>query len=229
MASPMTTPRDGSLLSRMFRKKEKKHKNKRKNKANNIHEKNNSSDINEEDNDENDNDNENENENENGNKNKDENVNGQENENSELSNEKDLENSMSQTENGQISEEFDEKSIYQEPTFVINHAPVHKTMKTFKLMLAITENFGLTVEEMITILDAAAPASKLVRKLKEFLEIKMPSGFPVQLELPLYHILKATVTFQNFKEMEVTDDVFLIPQDYLLVEKDNVSRLEDDN
>ncbi|ETO19931.1 ankyrin repeat domain 13C [Reticulomyxa filosa] len=124
---------------------------------------------------------------------------------------------------------FDQKSIYQQSTFAINRAPVKKTMKTFKLMLAISDKFGLTVEEMITILDAAAPTSKLARKLKEFLEIKMPPGFPVQLELPLYHVLKATVTFQNFKEMEVGDDIFAIPEDYLLVDKENVGTFEDDN
>eukprot|EP00486_Rosalina_sp_Unknown_P014030 CAMPEP_0201583762 /NCGR_PEP_ID=MMETSP0190_2-20130828/102056_1 /ASSEMBLY_ACC=CAM_ASM_000263 /TAXON_ID=37353 /ORGANISM="Rosalina sp." /LENGTH=90 /DNA_ID=CAMNT_0048026259 /DNA_START=471 /DNA_END=743 /DNA_ORIENTATION=+ len=84
----------------------------------------------------------------------------------------------------------------------------------------MTENFGLSIEEILAILEAAAPQSKLAAKLKEFLEIKMPRGFPIQLELPLFHVLKANVTFKNFEHINPTDDIFVIPQDYLLVEKD---------
>jgi len=224
MSSPVSTPHGGSLLSRMFRKKDKKQKNMKPKKKKQKHEKNysnNSEDINNksENDDEENNEEDNENEDE-----KDNDV-----ESSEVVSEKERENSISQTDKEEIEKTFDTKSIYQQSTFVINQAPVHKTMKTFKLMFAISNDFGLTVDEMITILDAAAPASKLVRKLKEFLEIKMPPGFPVQLELPLYNVLKATVTFQNFKEMEIGDEVFVIPEDYLLVDKDNEGIFEHDN
>jgi len=125
--------------------------------------------------------------------------------------------------------EFDNQSEYQPSTFPINLAPVHKSMKSFKLMLIMSEHFGLSVDEMITILDAAASSNKLVKNLKEFLEIKMPPGFPVQLELPLFHVLKATVTFQNFKEMDISDDLFDIPQDYQVVEKHDLSNFGESN
>ena len=105
-------------------------------------------------------------------------------------------------------------------TFKINPAPCTTTTKSFKLNLAMTEHFGLSIEEILAILEAAAPQSKLAAKLKEFLEIKMPRGFPIQLELPLFHVLKATVTFQNFEHINPSDDIFVVPQEYLLVEKD---------
>ena len=47
----------------------------------------------------------------------------------------------------------------------------------------------------------------------------MPKGFPIQLELPLFHVLKAVVTFQNFKHINPDNKIFAIPDDYLLVEK----------
>eukprot|EP00483_Globobulimina_turgida_P013037 UN13061 len=96
-------------------------------------------------------------------------------------------------------------------TFKINKAPATITSKSFKLNLAMTEHFGLTIEEILAILEAAAPQSKLAAKLKEFLEIKMPRGFPIQLELPLFHVLKAIVTFQNFEHINPSADIFVIP------------------
>eukprot|EP00484_Ammonia_sp_Unknown_P016543 CAMPEP_0197037438 /NCGR_PEP_ID=MMETSP1384-20130603/14653_1 /TAXON_ID=29189 /ORGANISM="Ammonia sp." /LENGTH=621 /DNA_ID=CAMNT_0042467747 /DNA_START=36 /DNA_END=1901 /DNA_ORIENTATION=+ len=105
-------------------------------------------------------------------------------------------------------------------TFVCNPAPSAMTTKSFKLNLAMTENFGLSVEEIVAILEAAAPQSKLAAKLKEFLEIKMPRGFPIQLELPLFHVLKATVTFQNFEHINPPDEIFDIPTGYAMVEGD---------
>ncbi|ETO24072.1 hypothetical protein RFI_13087 [Reticulomyxa filosa] len=234
MESPMTTPRGGSLLSRVFQKKKKGHKHKSSSQlAHRPRKKSSNASLHSHDNE----DSTSNNNNNNNEDDENDNDNDNDNEHSEVSSERDWENSTSRTENDDVAAVFDEKSIYQQSTFVINQAPIRKTMKTFKLMLATSNDFGLTVDEMLTILEAAAPASfvfffsfcKLVRKLKEFLEIKMPSGFPVQLELPLYHVLKATVTFQNFKEMEIDEDIFAIPQDYLLVEKDNVNDFQDDN
>merc|ERR1712176_269027 len=103
-------------------------------------------------------------------------------------------------------------------TFVINKAESVVSTKSFKLNLAMTDSFGLSIEEILAILEAAAPQSKLAAKLKEFLEIKMPRGFPIQLELPLFHVLKGTVTFQNFEHINPSDDIFVIPDDYKLVE-----------
>ena len=41
--------------------------------------------------------------------------------------------------------------------------------------------------------------------------------------MPLYHILKATVTFQNYKHVKISEDIFEIPDDYELVETDDNS------
>jgi len=111
----------------------------------------------------------------------------------------------------------------REETFVINPAECQMTTKAFKLHLAMTDHFGLSIEEILAILEAAAPQSKLAAKLKQFLEIKMPRGFPIQLELPLFHVLKAKVTFQNFEHINPDDELFAIPDDYKTVENKEVT------
>mmetsp|Transcript_47737 Transcript_47737/g.58678 ORF Transcript_47737/g.58678 Transcript_47737/m.58678 type:complete len:666 (-) Transcript_47737:45-2042(-) len=104
-------------------------------------------------------------------------------------------------------------------TFEINKAPTTHSTKKFKLNLYMIQEFGLKLDEILVILDAIAKGSTLAQKLKQFLEIDMPPGFPVRLELPLYHVLKGTVTFQNFKEIDINPKIFEIPNDYTLIEE----------
>lgn len=40
-------------------------------------------------------------------------------------------------------------------------------------------------------------ASPHVSKLKDFITMQLPSGFPVRIEIPLFHVLNACVTFGN--------------------------------
>lgn len=40
-------------------------------------------------------------------------------------------------------------------------------------------------------------ASPHVSKLKDFITMQLPSGFPVKIEIPLFHVLNACVTFGN--------------------------------
>lgn len=40
-------------------------------------------------------------------------------------------------------------------------------------------------------------ASPHVSKLKDFITMQLPAGFPVKIEIPLFHVLNACVTFGN--------------------------------
>lgn len=66
-------------------------------------------------------------------------------------------------------------------TFIINEAKTFNSIRKFKLNLYMIEEFGLKLEELIIILEASAKGSSLAQKLKEFLQIEMPKGFPKQL------------------------------------------------
>lgn len=51
---------------------------------------------------------------------------------------------------------------------------------------------------MLPILDLMSTmASPHVSKLKDFITMQLPSGFPVKIEIPLFHVMNACVTFGN--------------------------------
>lgn len=45
-------------------------------------------------------------------------------------------------------------------------------------------------------------ASPHVSKLKDFITMQLPSGFPVKVEIPLFHVLNALITFGNVFALE---------------------------
>lgn len=64
---------------------------------------------------------------------------------------------------------------------VLGRNPVSKSShKSFKATLAMSEDFPLTVDALIDLLEVIAPF-KQFKKLREFVEIKLPPGFPVKI------------------------------------------------
>jgi len=91
--------------------------------------------------------------------------------------------------------------------------------KTYTAQVAMVEDFPLTVEEFTALLDIAAPHNRMVLKLKEFVEKSLPEGFPVRLIMSVFPTVTATVTCTEFKSVEVDDDKFAIPTDYVQRER----------
>lgn len=47
------------------------------------------------------------------------------------------------------------------------------------------------------------------------MDTKLPPGFPVKIEIPVFPTVTAKVTFQQFKwDDTLSDDLFIIPTDY---------------
>ena len=75
-----------------------------------------------------------------------------------------------------------------------------------------------------------APQFKHFQKLRDFVEMKLPPGFPVKLDIPVLPTVSARVTFQDFAwkngpagagsevkeggDSELDDSLFSIPRDY---------------
>ena len=95
----------------------------------------------------------------------------------------------------------------------------------------MADDFPLTVEQLIDVLAALAPASSRIRSLKRFVEQKLPPGYPVKLgkglspqcniifyffpsDIPLFPTISARITFQKFGKMEMNDDLFKVPTGY---------------
>lgn len=86
--------------------------------------------------------------------------------------------------------------------------------KTYKATVAMSEDFPMTVEALLDVLEVIAPF-KQFQKLREFMTTKLPPGFPVKVELPVFPTVTATVTFTDFDWVDdLSANLFCIPEDY---------------
>ncbi|NWS88456.1 AN13A protein, partial [Toxostoma redivivum] len=113
--------------------------------------------------------------------------------------------------------------------------PKEVTVRTqkFKATLWMSEEFPLSLMEQVTpIIDLMARTSAHFARLKDFITLEFPPGFPVKIEIPLFHVLNARITFENVNScrtvertsggaqgdaganFEVDQSVFEIPKSY---------------
>lgn len=81
---------------------------------------------------------------------------------------------------------------------------VQTKVQRFKANLWLSDDFPIKLQEQILpILDLMSTlASPHVSKLKDFITMQLPSGFPVKVEIPLFHVLNALITFGNVFALE---------------------------
>lgn len=78
--------------------------------------------------------------------------------------------------------------------------PIEQSTKVqkFKATLWLCENFPLSLQEQVMpIIDLMATSNAHFAKLRDFITLQLPAGFPVKIEIPLFHVLNARVTFGN--------------------------------
>ncbi|XP_034035055.1 ankyrin repeat domain-containing protein 13C-A-like [Thalassophryne amazonica] len=88
-----------------------------------------------------------------------------------------------------------------------------ESKKNFKATIAMSQDFPLGIESLLNVLEVIAPF-KHFNKLREFVQMKLPPGFPVKLDIPVFPTITATVTFQEFRYDEFDESIFTIPNDY---------------
>ncbi|MEE6468566.1 hypothetical protein FKM82_008317 [Ascaphus truei] len=93
---------------------------------------------------------------------------------------------------------------YFDPNFELGHRdmgrPMELTTKTqkFKAKLWLCENHPLSLSDQVApIIDLMAISNTLFAKLRDFITLRLPPGFPVKIEIPIFHILNARITFGN--------------------------------
>ena len=80
---------------------------------------------------------------------------------------------------------------------------VNTKIQKFKATLWLSEDYPLSLQEQIMpIIDLMAISSSHFAKLKDFIQMQLPAGFPVKIEIPLLHILNARITFGNIFGMD---------------------------
>lgn len=78
--------------------------------------------------------------------------------------------------------------------------PIELTIRTqkFKGSLWMSEEHPLSLVEQVTpIIDLMARTSTHFTRLRDFINLRFPPGFPVKIEIPLFHVLNARITFGN--------------------------------
>lgn len=72
-------------------------------------------------------------------------------------------------------------------------------VQKFKANLWLGDDFPIKLQEQVLpILDLMSSlASPHVSKLRDFITVSLPSGFPIKVEIPLFHVLNAVITFGN--------------------------------
>uniref|UniRef100_A0A4W4GXL7 Ankyrin repeat domain-containing protein n=1 Tax=Electrophorus electricus TaxID=8005 RepID=A0A4W4GXL7_ELEEL len=110
--------------------------------------------------------------------------------------------------------------------------PIELTIRTqrFKGTLWMSEEHPLSLVEQVTpIIDLMARTSSHFARLRDFITLRFPPGFPVKIEIPLFHVLNARITFGNVNRcsteeaaeaspaaFHVCPSVFAIPAHYRL-------------
>ncbi|XP_014276141.1 ankyrin repeat domain-containing protein 13D isoform X2 [Halyomorpha halys] len=124
-------------------------------------------------------------------------------------------------------------------------------IQKFKATLWLSEDYPLSLpEQIIPIIDLMAISNSHFAKLKHFIEMQLPAGFPVKIEIPLFHVLNARITFGNIFALDspvegvstiddgnklscvVDDSCFQPPASYAFMGADSrrqVNNLEEDD
>ncbi|XP_075168776.1 ankyrin repeat domain-containing protein 13C [Haematobia irritans] len=99
---------------------------------------------------------------------------------------------------------------------LLGRTPIHKqSNKSLKATVAMCKNFPLSVDMLLNILEVIAPF-KHINKLREFVTLKLPPGFPVKVEIPVLHTVSAKITFQKFEFRDnISPTLFEIPENYV--------------
>ena len=89
------------------------------------------------------------------------------------------------------------------------------TQKSFEATLGISKDFPIKLENLLPVLEALGPKAKVFKKLREFITIHLPPGFPIRIDLPVFPSVKATVSFPEFEfKSDLPDSMFTVPADY---------------
>lgn len=133
--------------------------------------------------------------------------------------------------------------------------PKEMTIRTqkFKATLWMCEDFPLSlVEQVIPIIDLMARTSAHFARLRDFIKLEFPPGFPVKIEIPLFHVLNARITFGNVNGcstaeetqnvegtqadsaspvtgFEVDQSVFEVPESYRVQDNGKNMHLQDED
>uniref|UniRef100_A0A8C4HL67 Ankyrin repeat domain 13A n=1 Tax=Dicentrarchus labrax TaxID=13489 RepID=A0A8C4HL67_DICLA len=109
-------------------------------------------------------------------------------------------------------------SEYFDPDFDLGDRdigrPIELSIRTqkFKGTLWMSEEHPLSLVEQVTpIIDLMARTSSHFARLRDFVTLNFPPGFPVKIEIPLFHVLNARITFGNVNKCSTEEEANTTP------------------
>ncbi|XP_076007153.1 ankyrin repeat domain-containing protein 13A [Genypterus blacodes] len=103
---------------------------------------------------------------------------------------------------------------YFDPNFDLGNRdigrPIELSIRTqkFKGTLWMSEEHPLSLVEQVTpIIDLMARTSSHFARLRDFVTLNFPPGFPVKIEIPLFHVLNARITFGSVNKCSTEEQV----------------------
>ncbi|EDO48129.1 predicted protein, partial [Nematostella vectensis] len=73
----------------------------------------------------------------------------------------------------------------------------------FRATISMADPYPLSLQEQVLpIIKLLAISNAHFAKLRDFIALHLPSGFPVKIEIPLFHVLNAKITFANINALE---------------------------
>lgn len=76
-------------------------------------------------------------------------------------------------------------------------------VQKFKAVVWQSTEYPLSLQEQVTpFIDLMAISNAHFAKLKDFINLKLPEGFPIKIEIPLFHVLNACITFGNLNQCD---------------------------
>jgi len=99
-------------------------------------------------------------------------------------------------------DEMDQKILdyFEQNTSKVRTRPKEQTDKVqkFKARVWLSNNHPLSLQEqLLPIVELMSTGNAHFSKLKDFITLQLPAGFPVNIEIPLYHMINARITFSN--------------------------------
>lgn len=94
--------------------------------------------------------------------------------------------------------------------------PLDQTTKTqkFKATLWLCENYPLSLQQQVVpIIDLMSASNAHFKKLRDFITLQLPAGFPIKIEIPLFHVLNARITFGNINALDQPVDGITVIDD----------------
>lgn len=85
--------------------------------------------------------------------------------------------------------------------------------KYYRAAACMAEACPIELKQLLDILEVITPY-KHFHKLRQFCSLRLPPGFPVKLDIPVYPTVTATITLQKYVPKTHPTSVFLVPRDY---------------